>query len=350
MRIALARALVLTALVLPVGGQAAVPPYEVAARIAAGGEGGWDLLTVEPDAHHLFVARSTRVQVIDLERDSLVGEIADTPGVHGVALVPEFGRGFTSNGRDSSVTVFDLRTLAVIARVKVPGRNPDAIVYDPASMRVFAFNGGSASATAIDAATHQVVGTVPLDGKPELAVADGRGRMYVNLEDSSAVACFDTHTLQVLARWPLAPGEGPTGLAMDREHRRLFAGCGNRRLVVLDADSGRRVADLPIGGGVDGVAFDPWLRRVLTSNGEGTLTVIQVDTPDHYVPLGDVPTQRGARTLALDEISHRVYTATAQFGETPPATPERPHPRPALVPGTFEILVLELPKQGTPRK
>lgn len=346
-RTPLACAAFLLALGLPVVGLAETAAYAPPAKATLGGEGGWDYLTVDPAAHRLYLSRSTHVMVVDTRTDSVVGDIPNTPGVHGVALVPESGHGFTSNGRDSSVTVFDVATLAAITTVKLPARNPDAIVYDPASKRVFTFNGGSASATAIDPAGNTVVGTVILNGKPEAAVPDGNGRMYVNLEDSSAVVCFDTRKLEVLSRWPLAPGEEPTGLALDLEHHRLFAGCGNRKLIVLDSESGRRIAELPIGGGVDGVAFDAALQRVLSSNGEGTLSVFHEDAPDRYRPLGDVPTERGARTLTLDPTTHRVYTATAQFGETPAPTAERPHPRPSLVPGSFVILRLDA-KGGSP--
>jgi DNA-binding beta-propeller fold protein YncE len=254
---------------------APLPPYEVVARMPVGGEGGWDCLTFDGTTHRLFVTRGSHVQVVDTQRDTVIGDIPNTPGVHGVALVPEVGHGFTSNGRDSTVTVFDLTTLEMVASVKLAARNPDIIIYEPVSKRVFAFNGGSANATAIDPTTNQIAGSVALGGKPEFAVADGNGRVFVNLEDSSAVACFDAKSLQVLSRWPLAPGEEPSGLAMDREHRRLFAGCGNHKLIVLDADSGRRIADLPIGDRVDGVAFDPALHRVLSTNGDGTLSVIR---------------------------------------------------------------------------
>jgi len=314
--------------------------YRVVARIAPGGEGGWDYLTLDAAGHRLFVTRATRVQVVDLERGALIGEIPNTGGVHGVALAPDLGRGFTSNGRDTTVTIFDLRSLATLSTVRIPGLVPDAIAYDSVSHRVFTFNGRSDDATALEAATGAVVGTVALGGKPEFAVADGRGRMFVNLEDQNALVGFDTRTLEVRSRWPLAPGTEPTGLAIDRDRRRLFAGCNNQRLIALDADSGRVVADLPIGAVVDGVAFDHATRLIFSSNGDGTLTIVREDSADRFTTLGSVPTQRGARTLALDERTHRVYLATAQFGETPPATPEQPHPRPPLVPGSFVILVL----------
>jgi DNA-binding beta-propeller fold protein YncE len=336
------------AVTLPGASHDAPPPYAIAARMPVGGEGGWDYLTFDAATHRLFVARSSHVQVVDTARDTLIGDIPNTRGVHGVALVPEVGHGFTSNGRDSTVTVFDLKTLGTLATVRLPARNPDAIIYEPVSKRVFTFNGGSASATAIDPATNQIVGSVALGGRPEFAVADGKGRVFVNLEDSSAIASFDAASLQVLSRWPLAPGEEPTGLAMDREHRRLFAACSNRHLIVMDAGSGRRVADLPIGDRVDGVAFDPALHLVLSTNGDGTLSVIRQDSPDRYTKIADVPTQRGARTVALDEATHRVYTCTAQYGETPTPTAEEPRPRPKQVPGSFVILALDA-KAPSPR-
>lgn len=332
-------ALLVAGLFIATAGFGADAPTKVAHRILLGGEGGWDALTVDSETHRLFVTHGTRVQVVDVKTDKVLGEISDTPGVHGVALAGDLGRGFTSNGRDSSVTIFDLKTLAVLGRLKLPARNPDAIEYDPVTKRVFAFNGGSSSATAIDAATGTIAGSVALGGRPEFAVADGAGKMYVNLEDSSAVVAFDARTLEVLHRWPLAPGEEPSGLAMDREHRRLFAGCSNHKLVVLDADQGHVVSVLPIGDRVDGVAFDPKRSLVFSSNGDGTLTVIHEDAPDRYSVLQNVATQAGARTLALDRETGRVYLPTAEFG--PPAAPtaDRPHPRPSVVPGTFVVLV-----------
>ncbi|HEV2104391.1 MAG TPA: YncE family protein [Candidatus Eisenbacteria bacterium] len=320
---------------------AAGPGYHVVSKLSPGGEGGWDYLSFDPAAHRLFVSRGTRVQVVDVDSGRLLAEVPDTPGVHGIALAPDLGRGFTSNGRDSTVTVFDLKTLATLQRVHVPARGPDAIVYDEASKRVFTFDGGSDDATAIDGASGVVAGGVPLGGRPEFAAADGKGRMYVNLEDSSAVVAFDSKTLGVLGRWPLAPGEGPSGFALDREHGRLFSGCHNQKLVVMDAANGHVVADLPIGQGVDAVAYDPGTHTVFSSNGDGTLTVIREDDPDHYTVLGNATTQRGARTMALDPKTHRVYLCTADFGEAPAATPDNPRPRRPMVPGSFVILVTE---------
>lgn len=315
--------------------------YRVVARIPLAGEGGWDYLTVDTTAHRLYVSRGTHVAVIDLDRDSVVGDIPNTLGVHGIAFVRELGRGFTSNGRDSTVTIFDLRTLASTSTVKVTGRNPDAITYDPVSGRVFTFNGGSANATALDARTGAVLGTIDLGGKPEFAVSDGRGRMYVNIEDKSEIVAFDSRTLALLTRWSLAPCEEPSGLAMDRRVRRLFSVCSNGLMAVVDADRGRVLTMLPIGNGVDGAAFDPGTGLAFSSNGEGTLTVVHEESPDSFRVVATVPTQRGGRTVALDERTHRVYTVAAEYGTTPAPTPERPRPRPPIIPGSVVVLVLE---------
>jgi DNA-binding beta-propeller fold protein YncE len=326
---------------LALAAESAPGGYRLTGRIAIGGEGGWDYLTADPAAHRLYVSHGTRVQVIDTSTKAIVGEIPDTPGVHGIALAPELGRGFTSNGRAGTVTVFDLKSLAVLETVKVTGENPDSIAYDPDSRRVFTFNGRSDNATAIDAATARVVGTLPLAGKPEEGVADGKGRMYVNLEDKSELVAFDSRTLRIEGRWPLAPCEEPSGLAMDREHRRLFVGCHNQLMAIVDGDSGRVLASPPIGRGVDGAAFDPGTGLAFSSNGEGTLTVVHEDSPERFTLLGNVPTRPGARTLALDEATHRVYLSTATFGPPPSPTAEHPHPRPSILPGTFEVLVVE---------
>ena len=320
---------------------AAAPSYHVARRARLGGPGGWDYLTVDTAGHRIFVTHATHVVVVDARTDSVVGDVADTPGVHGVALAPELGRGYVSNGRDSSVTVFDLRTLAPVARLKVTGRNPDAIAYDAPSRRVFTFNGGSASATVIDAAADSVVATVPLGGKPEFAVTDGRGTLFVNIEDRSEIVALDTRSLAVRARWPLAPCAEPTGLALDRASRRLFAACSNRLMAVVDADRGRVVATLPIGAGTDGAAFDPARRLAFASNGDGTLTVVREEAPDRYRVAQTVTTQRGARTLAVDPETHRVYTVTAEFGPAPAPTAETPRPRPPMVPDSFTLLTIE---------
>jgi YVTN family beta-propeller protein len=336
-----AGALLSLAVVPSRGAESSPGEYKVVNRFKLGGEGGWDILTVDPAAHRLYFGRGTRVQVLDVDSGKLLGEIADTPGIHGVALAPDVGSGYTSNGRDSSVTVFNLKTLATVGKIKIDGRNPDFILYEPVTHRVFTMNAGSGTATAIDAATGTVVGNVALGGRPEFAVADGRGKVFVNLEDSSAVVSFDAKSLALGPRWSLAPGEGPSGLALDRESRRLFSVCGNEKMIVLDADSGSVVATVPIGKRTDGADFDPGTKLAFSSNGEGTLTVVHEDSPKKFSVVATVTTQLGARTMALDPKTHRIYTASANFGETPAPTADRPRPRPPMLPDSFVILVLE---------
>src|SRR5262245_3153665 len=343
---ALSLASVCLLLLLPnAGAHSALPAegYQVIKKIPVGGDGGWDYLAMDSAARRLYVSHATRVVVIDVDKGEVVGEIPNTNGVHGIAFAPEFNRGFTSNGRDNSSTIFDLKTLKVIGSVKTGG-NPDAILYDPATKRVFAFNrtraAADASSTVIDAATGAVAGTIPLGGRPEFAVADGKGQVFVNLDDKSEVAVIDSRNLAVTNRWPLAPGEGPSGLAIDLKNRRLFSVCENQKMIVMNADNGRVVADLPIGKGTDAAAFDPDAGLAFSSNGEGTLTVVREESPDKFSVVENAGTQQGARTMALDLKTRNIYLATAQFGPPPAATPERPNPRPSTVPGSFTILVV----------
>jgi len=317
--------------------------YHADRSIMVGGDGGWDYITVDTSSHRVFVSHSTHVAVVDTRTDSIAGDIPDTPGVHGVALAYDVGRGFTSNGRDSSVSVFDLKTLAVVGRIAVGSPNPDAILYDKASGRVFTFNGRGKNTTAIDARTQQVVGTLALGGKPEAGVTDGAGRIYVNNEDSSTVVEFDSKKLKQLHVWSLAPGKEPSGLAFDRVHHRLFSGCSNQKLIVLDSKTGRKVAEVPIGKRVDGVEFDPAQQLVFSSNGEGTLTVIHEDDPDHFRVVENVPTQMSGRTLALDPRDGTVYIPAADLTPPPAPTKENPDPRWGIVPGTFRVLVVHRP-------
>ncbi len=311
--------------------------YHLIKKITLGGEGGWDCLTVDTEGHRLFISRSSHVMVVDEDSGKVIGDIANTMGVHGIAVVSEVGKGYTSNGRDSSVTIFDLKTLKTLGQVKV-GSNPDIIIYDPASKRVFTFNGGSRDATAIDTKDGKVTGTVSLDGRPEFAVADEAGHIYVNLEDQSQIVSFDSRKLSVENRWPLAPGEEPTGIAMDRQHKRLFATCANNLMIIMNSENGKVVASVPIGSGVDGIAFDADRSLAFSSNGDGTLSVIHEDSPDKFSVVDTVTTQKGARTLALDPVTHRIFTVTALFGDTPAPTAEHPHPRPSIVPGSFVLL------------
>jgi DNA-binding beta-propeller fold protein YncE len=315
--------------------------YKVVDNVKIGGDGGWDYLNCDAAAHRLYISRGTHVQVFDTQSKTVIGDIPNTIGVHGIALAQEFGRGYTSNGRDSSVTVFDLATLKTIKVIKMKASNPDTICYDPFSHRVFTFNGRSSSATAIDAQTDSIVGYLVLDGKPEFAAADGKGKVFVNLEDKSIIVAFESNSLKIIGRWPLAPGEGPSGLSMDREHNFLFSGCGNKLMVVLDAATGKVVSSLPIGAGVDATAYDPGTHFAFSSNGEGTLTVLQENSAEKFSVLDNVSTQRGSRTMALDEKTHKIYLSAATFGPAPAATPENPRPRPQMEPGSFSILILE---------
>ncbi|MFY9822425.1 MAG: YncE family protein [Thermoanaerobaculia bacterium] len=314
--------------------------YHVAKDIPIGGEGGWDYLLVDSMARRLYISHATKVVVLDVDNDKTVGEIGNLSGVHGIAVATDYGRGYISNGRSSMITIFDLKTLATIGEVKSTGENPDAILYDPFSYQIFAFNGRSKNATVLEAKTGKVVGTIELGGKPEFATTDLDGRVFVNIEDKSEVVALDVKTLAVKAHWPLAPCEEPSGMAIDRVHHRLLIGCSNKLAAVMDTGNGKVVTTVPIGQGVDANGFDPGTKLGFSSNGEGTLTVIKEETPDHFTVVENVPTRRGARTMALDEKSHKVYLATAQFGPTPAATAEQPRPRPPILPDSFVILVV----------
>ena len=314
------------------------PGYHLLKKIVLGGEGRWDYITCDSDAHRLYISRSTHVMVVDADSGAIVGDIPNTSGVHGIALAREFDKGFTSNGRDASVTIFDLKTLKILSQVKV-GQNPDAILYDPTSKRIFTFNGTSKDTTAIDAKSGTVAGTLALGGRPESGVADGHGKIFVNIEDKGQVVEFDSRKLTIDATWSLSPGEEPTGIAMDLKHRRLFVGCANKLMAVMNADNGKLIATLPIGEGVDATAFDSETQLALSSNGAGTLTVVHEDTPDKFSVLENAATQRGARTMALDQKTHKVYLITAEFGPPPAPTAEQPRPRPPMIPGSFTLLV-----------
>lgn len=337
MRYCLSSLILLVAAVAVAG---AAPGYKVVNTYKVGGDGGWDYLTADASARRLYISRSTHVIVLDLDSGKTVGDIADTPGVHGIALAPDLGRGFISNGRDNSVSIFDLKTLATSSKVKV-GENPDAILYDPATKRVFTFNGHSQDATAIDATSGKVLGTIKLDGKPEFAATDDKGGLWVNIEDKSELVSIDPTQLAVKAKWPLAPCTEPSGLSIDKKNRRLFVGCDNKMMAVVNADTGKVLATPAIGGGVDATTFDDETGLAFASCGEdGVLTVVKEESPDKYSVAENVPTEKGARTLALDSKTHNVYVVTAKFGPPPAATAENPHPRRSILPDTFVVHVL----------
>jgi len=327
-------ALMITAAALAAAG----PGYKVVTTYKVGGDGGWDYLIADAAARRLYISRATHVIVLDLDSGKTVGDIADTPGVHGIALAPELGRGFVSNGREGTVSIFDLKTLETIGKVKA-GENPDAILYDPASQRVFTFNGRSQDSTAIDAAKGTVLGTIKLDGKPEFAASDGKGEIFVNIEDKSEVTVIDPNKLLVKSTWPLAPCESPTGLSMDRKNRRLFVGC-EKMMAVVNADTGKVLATPAIGDGVDATRFDDETGLAFASCGEGVLTVVREESPEKFSVAESVPTQAGARTMALDSKTHNVYLVTAKFGPPPAATADNPNPRRSVLPDSFVVLVV----------
>src|SRR5471032_2563266 len=319
---------------------ALVGSYEVVAKYPVGGTGGWDFLTVDEKRHRLYVSRGDHVQVLDTRSGKIVGDLSGTAGVHGIALAEDLGLGFTSNGRSDSATVFDLDTFAVVETVKVTGANPDAILYEPLSKRVLTFNGRSANVTAIDATSRRVVGTLALSGKPEVAVADGRGQVFVNIEDKNSIAVIDAAAFTLSKYWPLGSCDGPTGLAIDRKSNRLFSVCHNRRMIVVDGSSGSIVKELPIGAEVDGAEFDAELNLAFSSNGDGTLTIVKNGGSDQLAVIDTVSTQKSARTIALDSTTHRIYLPAASFTPPLPPTPEQPKPRASMIPESFVILVL----------
>jgi DNA-binding beta-propeller fold protein YncE len=288
--------------------------YQVLKKISVPGQGSWDYLTVDPDARRLYVSHGAQVEVLDVDSEKVVGQIPNTPGVHGIAIAPESGRGFVSDGQASTVTIFDLKTLKSISEVPT-GKKPDAIVYDPATKRVFAFNGGSNSATAIDADNGKVAGSVDLGGGPEYAAADGKGFVYDNLEDENQVVKIDSHKLTVTERWPTAPCSAPSSMAIDRANRRLFLGCRSKVMAVMNADTGKVITTLPIGDHVDATAFDEESKLIFNSNGEGTITVIHQDTPDQYSAVQTVKTLPRAKTMALDPKTHRLFLSTSDAGQ-----------------------------------
>lgn len=325
-------------LVTPLGAQGS---YHVTARHALGGAGGWDYLAVDTAGHRLFVSRSDRITAVDPATGKILGEIAGLHRGHGVAFAYAAGHGFATSGADSTVTMFDLKTLRVLKRT-IAAVDDDAVLYDPASNRVFTFNGDAGSATVIDPITGERVANIPLGGKPEFGVSDAAGHLFVNIEDKGEIVEVDPKAMSVTRRWSIAPCEGPSGLAIDTLHARLFSVCRNKVMAISDTRAGKLVSTVPIGGGVDAAAYDPGTGNAFASNGEGTLTVVHEDTPDQYHVVATVPTMAGARTMALDPVTHRVYTASARFGPAPAtATPDNPRRWPPVIAGSFTVLVLE---------
>ncbi|MEO6910041.1 MAG: YncE family protein [Edaphobacter sp.] len=314
-------------------------PYHVAEQWKIGGDSGWDYMAVDPASHLLYVTHGDHVVVIDTATGKVKTNITGLKGTHGIAFDTSGRFGYISDGGADEVVVFNRKTDAIVARVAA-GKNPDGITFEPVTQTVWAFNGRSNSATVISDETHKVVATVPLPGKPEFPVVDGKGSVYGNIESLSEIVRIDATTHKILASWPVAPCEGPSGLAIDKKHNRLFAVCDGV-MAVVDAGTGRVVATPKIGDGPDAARFDTRHQLAFSSNGEGTLTVVHEDSPNSYAVLQTLPTKRGARTMALDESTGTIYTATADFGPRPAATAEHPHPRPSLVPGSFVVLVIK---------
>lgn len=320
--------------------RAADANYQLVKTIAIGGEGGWDYLSVDPDARRLYVSHASKAVVVDLDKESVVGEITNTPGIHGIAAAPKLKRAFTSNGRENKVGIVDLATFQTLSKVET-GENPDAILFEPQHEEVYAFNGRSKSATVIDAKSGKVVATIPLGGKPEFAQADpDAGRVFVNLEDKSEVVAIDSTKHEVVAHWPIAPGEEASGMAIDLKNHRLFLGCGNKLMVMLDYKTGKVAGSVPIGDGVDANAFDSATQLAFASCGDGTTTIAHEDAPDKLTVVQTLKTTRGARTMTIDPTTHRIYLAAADYEAA--SAGER---RPRAVAGSFKVLVFA-PESG----
>ncbi len=314
--------------------------YKIANTFKIEGNDGWDYLTADDSTGRLFISHGNVVQVADDKTGKLIGTITGLNGVHGIAIANDLNKGFISSGKDSSVTVFNLKTLALIAKINVTGRNPDAILYEPSTQKVFTFNGRSSNVTVIDGKTNAVVGTIAVDGKPEFSATDGKGNVYFNVEDKSEISFINAKTLKVEKTWSVKPGEEPSGLAIDVVNHLLFSVCGNKLMVISDAVAGKVITTVPIGDGPDGASYDPSLKRAYSSNGEGTLTVVQEISKDKFSVLYNVKTQKGARTITIDKNTHHLFLPTAEFEAAPAPTKDKPRTRPHIKPNTFVILDL----------
>jgi YVTN family beta-propeller protein len=333
------------AIAFGIAGIVAVPlygadgPYHLLKEIPVGGDGGWDYLSVDEAGRRLYVSHATKVVVINLDKDVVAGDIANTPGVHGLAVAPDLQRGFTSNGRSNTASIVDLKTLTTLSQVDT-GQNPDGMLYEPGRQEVYMFNGRGQSATVIDAKAGKVVATIPLGGRPEFAAADPKaGRVYNNIEDKNEVVAIDTKTHQVVNHWPIAPGEGASGMAIDVAHHRLFLGCGNKSMVMMNSENGKIVGSVPIGQGVDANEFDPGTQYAFASCGTGTVTIAHEDAPDKLTVVQTLATERGSRTMALDPKTHKIYLGAAKYEAPAEGAPAGGRGRPRMVPGTFKILV-----------
>ena len=332
---------VLLILVINLSAQTSKKQYKVIKKINVAGDGGWDFLTVDEPNQHLFLSHGNVVDVVDLKIDKTIATILDTKGVHGITIANDLNKGFISNGKDTSITVFDLKTFTILEKVKIKGISPDAILYDKFSGRVFSFNAKSNDVTVLDAKTNQIIGTIKFEGNPEVAVTDDNGTIYVNIEDKSTIVVIDAMALKIKNVWSLAPGEEPTGLAIDNKTHRLFSGCANKMMVIMNSENGKVLANLPIGEGCDGVAFDPEKKCAYSTNGEGTMTIVKEENPNTFKILETISTQKGARTIGLNTTTHQIYTPTAEYEARPEPTKENPKPRSKIKLNSFVVLVIE---------
>jgi DNA-binding beta-propeller fold protein YncE len=316
----------------------AADTFKVTKTIPLAGNGFWDYLAADSEGRRLYVSHNTEVAVLDLDSEKVIGTITGLKGVHGIAVASDLGKGFITASGDGGVTIFDLKSLKTIGTAKT-GQGPDGLAYEPVTHRVFSFNGRDKNATVIDGAKGTVLGNIALGGRPEFPVADGKGNIYANIEDTSEIVHIDAASMKVVARWPIKPCEGPSGLAIDKAGRRLFAVC-DKVMAVVNPDTGKVVTTVAIGDGPDAAGWDPGLKLAFSSNGEGTLSVVKQESPDHYSIQQTLATAQGARTMTLDEKTHKIYLATAQFGPPPAATKQNPHPYPSVKPGTFKLLVV----------
>lgn len=315
--------------------------YELSKKISTSGNDGWDYLAVDDVAQHLFVSHGNMVNVIDLKSDKTIVTIPDTKGVHGIAVANDLNKAFISNGKDNSITVINLKTFQLIEKVKIAGVKPDAILYDQFSRKVFVYNAESNDATVLDANTNKVLKTIPLGGKPEFSVTNTKGLIYVNIEDKNEIKTINASTLKVVNTWNIAPGEEPSGLAIDLVTNRLFSVCGNNLMIIVNAINGKIIKTLPIGSGCDGVVFDPKKNLIFSSNGEGTITVVKEGNANTFSVLETVKTQKGARTIVMNKTTNQLYLSTADFGAKPEPTVENPKPRAGILPNSFVVLVVE---------
>lgn len=288
----------------------------------------------------MFVSHGSVVNVIDLISDKTIATIADTKGVHGIAIANDLNKAFITDGKDNSVTIVDLKTFKLIEKVTIEGQKPDAVLYDQFSHKVFTYNAKSNDSTVLDAVTNKVVKTIPLGGKPEFSVTNTKGLIYVNIEDKNEIKMIDVTKLEVIATWSIAPGDEPSGLAIDLDSNRLFSVCGNKLMIVVNASSGKIIKTLPIGDSCDGVAFDAKKKLAFSSNGEGTITVVKEENENKFSVLETVKTQKGARTIAINKTKGNLYLTTADFGEKPKPTTENPNPRASIIPDSSVVLVV----------